>query len=154
MGKFSRNKGATYERKIATLLRERFPQFKEDIRRSVQSREAEESDVTGIPGLWLELQHAANPTPDAKLKQAIRDHPPGTKPIAITHKTRSKSTEVSMQLITLIQLYKLMVKKANPGIPASLLKVRVQLDLEPFLQLIDRGRPWEEYDEKVAKRGK
>lgn len=138
MGKFSRDKGKRFERKIASILRARFPEHAMNIRRSIQSRQAEESDVTGIPGLWLELQDAADPTPDDKLAQAIGDAPPGDLPVAITHKTRTKSVEVSLRLRDFLTL------SCAAGSPTPPLDTaRVQVDLETFLVMVERAKPWE-----------
>lgn len=149
MGKLSRRKGQTFERKIAKILRERFPQFAGGIRRSIQSREAEESDVTGIPGLWLELQHAAVPTPNLKLIQAIRDvveADVNRLPVAITHKTRTKSIEVTMRAEDLVWMY--MQAQSVPGaMPAihhisSFAEIHMQLDFDSFLDLVEAAKPW------------
>ena len=102
-GRFSRNKGKTFERRVAIVLREAFPEYAEIIRRSVQSREAEESDVAGLPGCWVECQHAANPTPLKKLEQAEHDVMVAKLygeilPIAVTHKTRTKGVFVTLRM--------------------------------------------------------
>lgn len=140
MGKFSRDKGKRYERKIARRLRERFPELADNIRRSIQSREAEESDVTGVPKIWLECQDAAKPTPRAKLLQAIEDvraNNIDAIPVAITHKTRSKTDEVTMLADDFYAFFKKAVK-AKPCVG----DIRVQIDLESFLTLLEITKPW------------
>ena len=103
MGKMQRNKGKRFERLIAKKLREAFPEYSEEIRRSVQSREAEESDVTGLPGFWVECQDAAKPTPLKKLEQAERDVMVNKLtgkilPIAVTHKKNTVEIYVTMRM--------------------------------------------------------
>lgn len=142
MGKFSRSKGKRFERRIATELRERFPQFAELIRRSIQSRQAEESDVTGIPGLWLECQDSVEPTPFDKLEQAIRDvtaNESKSIPVAITHKTRTQSIEVTLRATDFIW----MTEASNGKLSDSWLeKVTVQISWEAFLDLVEKFQPW------------
>tara|TARA_A100001391_G_scaffold122821_1_gene83729 strand:- start:5410 stop:5880 length:471 start_codon:yes stop_codon:yes gene_type:complete len=103
MSKMQRIKGKVFERKIARKLRETFPEFADEIRRSIQSRQAEESDVTGLPGFWIECQDAKQPTPTKKLEQAERDvrvarQVDTTIPIAVTHKIRAKDILVTLRL--------------------------------------------------------
>ena len=103
MGKMQREKGKRFERLIAKKLREVFPEYTEEIRRSVQSREAEESDVTGLPGFWVECQDAIKPTPLKKLEQAERDVTANKLngkilPIAITHKKNTTEIHVTMRM--------------------------------------------------------
>jgi len=103
MGKLSRDKGKVFERKIARCLRETFPQHAEEIRRSIQSRQAEESDVTGLPGFWVECQDAITPTPTKKLEQAEHDVRVANLtetiiPVAVTHKIRCKDIFVTIRL--------------------------------------------------------
>ena len=103
MGKMQREKGKRFERLIANKLREFFPEHTDEIRRSIQSREAEESDVTGLPGLWVECQDAILPTPLKKLEQAERDVRANNLelsiiPIAVTHQIRAKAIYVTLRL--------------------------------------------------------
>ena len=103
MGKMQREKGKRFERQIANALRKFFPEHAEEIRRSIQSREAEESDVTGLPGLWIECQDAILPTPLKKLEQAERDVSSNNLeldiiPIAVTHQIRAKAIHVTLRL--------------------------------------------------------
>jgi len=103
MSKMQRIKGKVFERKIAKKLRDAFPQYSELIRRSIQSRQAEESDVTGLPGFWVECQDAITPTPTKKLEQAERDVRVASLvdvaiPVAVTHKIRAKDIFVTLRL--------------------------------------------------------
>ena len=107
MGKMQRVKGKVFERKVAKLFREAYP-FLDSVRRSQQGGGAEQSDVTGVPGLWIECQDARSPTPWAKLKQAIGDSIAAEErgedarvPIAVTHRTGSRSVEVMLMLESL-----------------------------------------------------
>jgi len=106
MGLMQRQKGKTFERLVAARLRKRFPTYAEEIKRSIQSRGAvnEGSDVQ-FPGLWIECQDARDPTPRAKLAQAERDNIATNKvsfsdviPVAVTHKLRARTIQVSMTL--------------------------------------------------------
>lgn len=72
-GARSRNSGKRFEKEVARELRRLFPAYAHQIRRALQAHKAWESDVTGVPGLWVECQFAKRPTPLAKLRQAYRD---------------------------------------------------------------------------------
>jgi hypothetical protein len=133
MSKFSRDKGKRYERKIARALRQRFPELSDEIRRSIQSRQAEESDVTGLPDFWLECQDAQTPTPLKKLQQAERDvsvNGLNVIPVAITHKTRSKDHSVTMRLPSLMSMLK------NNGLENA--EVIVTISFADFLELVEQ----------------
>lgn len=107
MGILSRNKGKVFERKVAAVFRERFPQIAADVRRSIQSRKAEESDVTGVPGLWIECQDAARPEPLVKLLQAERDRDSAGAlliPVAVTHKKGEKTIQATLRVRSLALL--------------------------------------------------
>jgi len=77
MGLMQRTKGKVFERKIAALLRQRWPEAV--VRRASQAERAHNPDVFvergpgWLSGIWLELQDARNPNPRAKLEQAERD---------------------------------------------------------------------------------
>lgn len=72
-GRLSRNSGRRFEQEVVRELKRLLPQYADRIRRASQTHKAHESDVTGVPGLWIECQFAAKPTPKAKLRQAIAD---------------------------------------------------------------------------------
>lgn len=63
MGKHSRNKGARFEREVAQMFRDLVGL--DGIRRGRQDNKnrftgnAHESDVAGVPGLWVETKHVA-----------------------------------------------------------------------------------------------
>jgi hypothetical protein len=137
MGKLSRTKGHSFERKIAKLIRDRFPEL-ENVRRSFQARDAEESDVTGLPGFWLECQDAALPLPIMKLHQAERDLANTALdrdriPVAITHKKGARSIQVTLRAKDLICL--LATEQAPKDSP-------VTLDFEDFLHILELTQPW------------
>ena len=77
MGRMQREKGKRFERDVAALLRERWPDAL--VRRASQAERADNPDVFAEGGprvlerLWLELQDARQPRPLDKLVQAERD---------------------------------------------------------------------------------
>jgi hypothetical protein len=77
MGRMQREKGKRFERDIATVLRERWPDAL--VRRASQAERADNPDVFAEGGprvlerLWLELQDARKPRPLDKLVQAEED---------------------------------------------------------------------------------
>lgn len=73
MGKFSREKGKRGERLVVTYLKDKFPNCKNDLRRSVQSDGARESDVVGLPGFWVEVKKGPKPNMRAAINQACGD---------------------------------------------------------------------------------
>jgi hypothetical protein len=138
MGTLSRTKGKVFERSIATMIRARWPWLAERIRRSIQSRAAEESDVTGLPGFWLECQDASEPTPVEKLEQAERDVFASTTrredcPVAITHKKRARSIQATLRLHELIALSQDPKRKAQ----TKNFNIPVTIDLHAFFDLVD-----------------
>jgi hypothetical protein len=139
MGLISRQRGKSFERKIAAAIRKRIPSIAPDVRRSIQSRKAEESDVTGVPGWWIECQDAANPTPVEKLEQAERDSIATQVAggelcwcVAITHRKRSQTIQASMRLRALTML-------TSGRYPESALsEAVVTLDFNDFLSILAR----------------
>ena len=106
-----RYKGKTFERKIARVIRARWP--KALVRRASQAERAHNPDVFVEGGprilqrLWLELQDSANPTPSAELEQARRDIDADPRPVevgcyripvAITHRLGSRQILVTMNV--------------------------------------------------------
>jgi hypothetical protein len=77
MGKLSSLKGKSYERRIANVLRRKWPGI--EVRRSSQSDKPYNSDVYVAIGsgvltqCWFECQDSRKPTPEVKLEQAERD---------------------------------------------------------------------------------
>lgn len=105
-----RTKGKVFERRIAAILRERWPGV--EIRRSSQAERAYEPDVFArghavLERLWLELQDARVPTPLKKLEQAERDiavlspaHTPKDHriPVVVWHRIREREVNVTTRL--------------------------------------------------------
>lgn len=69
--KNNRTKGAQFERDVANYFREKFPDL--EIHRGDQSFTARESDITGIPEVWIECQTSQAPDPEKKMRQAVED---------------------------------------------------------------------------------
>lgn len=106
MGKLSRSKGKVFERWVASQFREAYP-YLESVRRSQQGAGAEQSDVTGVPGLWIECRDGVADLGRTKLKQAEGDvyqAQTSALPIAVCHRSRSPmdTTEVVLRLCDLI----------------------------------------------------
>lgn len=78
MGALSRRKGATYERAVATRLREAFPGL--DVRRGWQSDGREAPDVQAGP-FSCECKHKGSISAPAALKDAEEHAPAGTIPV-------------------------------------------------------------------------
>ena len=65
----SRQKGASWEREVAKLFREAFPESKRGL---VQSRAGDEAaDVEGVSGLWIECKAHRKVDIQAAMNQAI-----------------------------------------------------------------------------------
>ncbi len=106
MGKAQRDKGARFERKVATALRGRYPHA--TVRRNRQSEGAMDSDVsikgtnTWADWLWIECQDSKNPSPTSKLKQALRDtealHECQRFPVVVWHKTGQRKSWATFRL--------------------------------------------------------
>jgi hypothetical protein len=143
MSKMQREKGKAYERAIARVLRAVFPAA--TVRRSSQADRAANSDVviTGdarLERLWLELQDARAPTPEAKLRQAERDLNELARratdridrlPVVIWHRIRERSHQVTTRLWVVDEL------RGVSAIGGR--AVVVTLDLRAFIELVSRG---------------
>lgn len=134
MGLKSRRKGAAFERLIARQFREWFPQYAHHVRRGKQSHLADECDVPGLPGIWSELEDAVDPSPLAKLDQAIGDAPPGDIPVAITHKTRARRIKATLRLSDLVRVW--LLASESPSVHAP-----VTVDLDDWLYLLKHALP-------------
>jgi hypothetical protein len=101
-----RRKGRSYEQRIANVMREQWPGI--EVRRSSQADRAHQSDVFVAVGppklmrLWLELQDARKPTPEAKLAQAERDISESSDrsrlPVVVWHRMGERSSYVTTRL--------------------------------------------------------
>jgi hypothetical protein len=140
-----RIKGKVFERKIAAMIRARWPDAL--VRRASQAERAHNPDVFVEGGprilqrLWLELQDSAHPTPSKKLAQAVRDvhadprrYPHGEHrlPVAITHKLGSPNIDVTITLHDLLDI-------VEPSCIHCDEQEEVTLTLESFLGTVDRG---------------
>jgi hypothetical protein len=139
-----REKGKTFERKIARIIRDRWPEAL--VRRASQAERAHNPDVfvEGGPSilqrLWMELQDSAHPTPIAKLDQAVRDVEADPRsynggchrlPVAITHKLGSPAILATMNVGDLMDILDPDRVHAEDG--------NVSMPLETFLDLVERG---------------
>ena len=134
MGLKSRVKGKVFERVVARILREAFPEYAESIRRSDQGHGAADCDVTGLPGLWFECEDAASPNPAGKLAQAIGDAPSGRMPIAVTHKKGARRIKASLRLSDLVRIWLLAAE-------SHAVHSMVTLDLADLLALLKVAHP-------------
>lgn len=128
------SKGKVFERKIAAMLRARWPTA--TVRRASQAERAYNPDVFVQSGprllvrLWLELQDSAKPTPSKKLAQARRDvAASGRIPVAVTHKLGSTGTTATMALHDLCQML-------APSKIALASRFEVTMDLDAFIDLV------------------
>ncbi len=88
----SRTKGHDGERKLARILREAFPEFAAQIRRSIQSRGGgkEGADVAGLPGFHLEHKIGQRPNMRAAYEQAVADSQGNGYPMAVVQFDRAR----------------------------------------------------------------
>jgi len=136
VGRMQRNKGAQFERQVAHDLKEFVPFLADQIHRSSQADLAYGSDVTGAPRLWVECEHAAKPTWEAKLKQAeldVRLRDSKDKPIAVI-KQNSCEPVVLLRLGTLL-FFLTIDPSRDVGSRSPLLQVVLRLDWYNFLEV-------------------
>lgn len=124
MGKVSRDKGKTFERWVAAQFREAYP-FLSSVRRSQQGGGAEQSDVAGVPGLWIECRDGVADMSRAKLEQAEGDvyrAQSSAIPIAVCHRARAPmdSTQVHLRLCDLLPIVGCDVEPDEIGAVASM----------------------------------
>jgi len=139
-----REKGKTFERKIARILRQRWPGAL--VRRASQAERAHNPDVFVEGGprilqrLWLELQDSASATPTWKLAQAVRDVEADPRqyargehrlPVAITHRLGSRTVEATLNLGDLMDIVDPAQIHAEDG--------DITMSLDGFLDVVQRG---------------
>lgn len=116
MSKAQREKGARYERDIATRLRD---VFGPDIHRGIQWRGGSEAgDITGTDmpeWLHLECHHGNSSTPFAKLRQAESDRPATDVLRAAVVKRHGGDELVAMRWDDFIRLVALLAESKRPG---------------------------------------
>lgn len=141
-----REKGKTFERKVARILRARWRHAL--VRRASQAERAHNPDVFVEDGprvlrrLWLELQDSAHPTPSAKLAQARRDIAADPRryeigdrrlPVAVTHHLGSTKILATMAIGDVLDV--LGVPMGGPAIEAG----EVTMRLDTLLSFVERG---------------
>ncbi len=141
-----REKGKTFERKIARILRGRWRHAL--VRRASQAERAHNPDVFVEDGprilqrMWMELQDSAHPTPSAKLVQARRDIAADPRryelghhriPVAITHELGSPKIHATMDIADVLD-----VLGAHPG-GAQIEAGEVTMSLDTLLRFVERG---------------
>lgn len=104
MGKMSRDKGARFERQIASYFRE---YGYENAHRTAQfcGKTGQAADVEGIPGIHIECKHCERMTLYDWIDQAVRDTKDDSKPVVI-HKANNKPILVTMRLDDWFELYR------------------------------------------------
>ena len=110
-GRYSRNKGATYEREIAILLRVLWPEARRGIG---QTRAAGEvPDVDGTP-YWLELKCTRSPNVHKAYAQAVmaQEKRPAKRPVVVV----SRKTGDGQDLATLPLRELLLLIEAVTGV--------------------------------------
>lgn len=91
MGKYSRDKGARFERIIARQWRDAMPGA--SIKRGFQSRGGHEVADLDVPYFWPELKCGAKPNIRAALAQAVRGaHGSNRAPVAVVHDDGQETT--------------------------------------------------------------
>lgn len=102
MGKMSRDKGARFERIIASYFRE----YGYDAHRTAQycGKTGKAADVEGVPGLHIECKHCERMSLYDWMDQAVRDTKNEIKPVVI-HKANNKPILVTMRLEDFMALY-------------------------------------------------
>jgi hypothetical protein len=112
MGAMQRRKGSTFERRVATMLRETFPTC--EFKRASQSDGAINSDVYCSEGseklkaVWFECNHSNKPNPTNKMDQAIYDTSKLTGdriPVVVWRKTGERAINASIDLEAAIIMF-------------------------------------------------
>lgn len=106
MGKASRDKGARFERSLASKFRE----YGYDARRTAQycGKTGDASDVIGLPGIHVEAKHVEQMRLYDWMAQAKRDAEAGGKNAlpAVFHKKNNAEILVTMTLDDWMNLYR------------------------------------------------
>lgn len=102
----SKRKGATFERKLASIFRD----YGYDARRTAQycGKTGDASDVVGLPGIHVEAKHQERMQLYDWMAQAIRDAEAGGKGNlpAVFHKKNHAEILVTMRLEDWFNLYR------------------------------------------------
>lgn len=105
MGKMQREKGASFERKIANF----FKDYGYDAHRSAQfcGKTGQAADVIGVPGLHLECKHVEAMRLYEWMEQAVNDATAAGEGIpTVIHKKNHADILVTMRLEDWIELYR------------------------------------------------
>lgn len=105
MGKMSRDKGARFERQLASLFRD---YGYKDAYRTAQrcGKSGDAADVQGLPGIHVEAKHCEQMRLYDWVEQAKRDSAgTGNFPV-VFHKKNNHEILVTMQLDTFFELYR------------------------------------------------
>jgi len=102
-GKLSRNKGATFERLIATELKEVHPGARRGVGQTQSAGNG--ADVEGTP-FWIECKHGKQPNIRAAYKQAIeaRKEADDPRPVLVVSRRDREPIMATLELKTLISL--------------------------------------------------
>lgn len=101
----SKQKGARFERKLASIFRD---YGYEDSRRTAQycGNTGDASDVVGLPGIHIEAKHQERMELYKWMEQAIRDSDGSGNIPAVFHKKNNADILVSMRLEDFMEIYK------------------------------------------------
>ena len=106
MGKMQRDKGARFERQLASIFRD----YGYDARRTAQrcGKSGDAADVCGLPGLHIEAKHVEAMRLYEWMAQAKRDAEAGGKGFlpAVFHKKNNAEILVTMELPDFMNLYR------------------------------------------------
>lgn len=105
MGKLSRDKGARFERQLASLFREQGYEAYRSAQHCGKTGDA--ADVIGLPGIHVEAKHYANRAFDYDwLDQAKRDSAKSGSIPTVFHKIDNHEIVVTMRLEDWFKLYR------------------------------------------------
>lgn len=101
----SKQKGARFERKLASIFRD---YGYEDSRRTAQycGNTGDASDVVGLPGIHIEAKHQEKMQLYGWMAQAVRDSNGSENLPAVFHKKNNADILVTMRLEDWMQLYR------------------------------------------------
>lgn len=106
MGKMQRDKGARFERALASIFRD----YGYDARRTAQrcGKSGDAADVVGLPGLHIEAKNCQTMRLYEWMAQAKRDAEAGGKGFlpAVFHKKNNAEILVTMELPDFMNLYR------------------------------------------------
>lgn len=103
MGKLSRNKGATFERLVANMLKEVYSNARRGVGQTQSSGNG--ADVEGTP-FWVECKHGKQPNIRAAYKQAIeaRKETNDAREVLVVTRRDREPIMATIELKTLIEI--------------------------------------------------